>query len=117
MIFTLSGVHSAILLEGEPQTTTHPASVLLVSVRPAGQRARAKGRILFRASSRTPMPVMGGLDQLMHQVAFMRHGKYTEGTPKQPMPQVWRSLIDDEGRSRQIQREPDGHYFRQDRHN
>jgi hypothetical protein len=36
MIFTLSGVHSAIPLDGEPQTMTHPTSVLVVSIKPVG---------------------------------------------------------------------------------
>jgi len=36
MIFTLSGVHSAIPLDGEPQTMTHPASVLVVSIKLSG---------------------------------------------------------------------------------
>jgi hypothetical protein len=32
------------------------------------------------------------------------------------VPQARRTLIDDKGRYRQIQREPDGHYVQYDRH-
>jgi hypothetical protein len=44
----------------------------------------------------------------------MGHGEYTERAPKQSMPQLRRSLIDDEGGYRQIERKPDAQYFRQD---
>jgi hypothetical protein len=57
------------------------------------------------------MPVMRSLDQLMSQLPFVRHSEQTERTPKQTMPQVRRSLINDEGRDRQIQRNPHAHYF------
>jgi hypothetical protein len=58
------------------------------------------------------MPVLRSLDQLMRELAFMRQGEHAERSPKEPMPQVRRSLINDKGGYRQIQREPDTQYFR-----
>jgi hypothetical protein len=43
------------------------------------------------------MPVLRSLDQLMRELAFMRQGEHAERSPKEPMPQVRRSLINDKG--------------------
>jgi len=60
--------------------------------------------------------VMGGRDQPVYRLAVMRQGEPAQSKPEQAMPQTGRTLIDHEGRYRQIQREPDAHYFKQDRH-
>ena len=59
---------------------------------------------------------MGGLDQPMRQLTLMRQSECTESKPEHAVPQVRRALIDDEGMYRQIQREPDAHYFQHRRH-
>ena len=60
--------------------------------------------------------MMSQLDQLVSQITLMGEGEQTQSKPKQAMSQVRRPLINDEGRYRQIQSEPNAQDLQKDRH-
>jgi hypothetical protein len=65
---------------------------------PLMSKSSANSRLRPRPST----VVMGRLDQLVGQLTFVRKSEYTQRKPEQAMPQMRRTLINDEGWYRQI---------------